>query len=46
MKITQFYWIEGKPPFIDDPADEYPVVVKQNMTNRIVLIVQASAFTR
>lgn len=36
----------GPPPFIDTPEDEYPVVVTQNETNRIVLIVQAAAFTK
>ncbi|KAK1129395.1 hypothetical protein K0M31_019127 [Melipona bicolor] len=36
----------GPPPFIDQPEDEYPVVVIQENTNRTVLIVQAAAFTR
>ncbi|XP_012530610.1 apyrase isoform X2 [Monomorium pharaonis] len=36
----------GPPPSIDTPADEYPVVVTQNETNRTVLIVQAAAFTK
>ncbi|XP_023246083.1 apyrase-like [Copidosoma floridanum] len=36
----------GQPPFIDHPIDEYPVVVKQNRTDRTVLIVQAAAFTK
>ncbi|KAI4472653.1 hypothetical protein M0802_016609 [Mischocyttarus mexicanus] len=36
----------GKPPFVDVPVDDYPVVVKQEKTNRTVLIVQAAAFTK
>ncbi|XP_077260308.1 apyrase isoform X2 [Temnothorax americanus] len=36
----------GPPPSIDAPADEYPVVVTQNETDRTVLIVQAAAFTK
>ncbi|XP_014218115.1 apyrase [Copidosoma floridanum] len=36
----------GTPPFNDKPEDEYPVVVKQNRTDRTVLIVQAAAFTK
>ncbi|XP_015191733.1 PREDICTED: apyrase-like [Polistes dominula] len=36
----------GKPPFIDLPEDDYPVIVKQENTNRTVLIVQAGAFTK
>ncbi|EZA61540.1 apyrase isoform X2 [Ooceraea biroi] len=36
----------GPPPFIDTPADEYPVVVTQDETNRTVLIVQAAAYTK
>ncbi|XP_023287861.1 apyrase [Orussus abietinus] len=36
----------GTPPLNDVPEDEYPVVVQQETTNRTVLIVQASAFTR
>ncbi|XP_017759918.1 PREDICTED: apyrase [Eufriesea mexicana] len=36
----------GPPPFIDQPEDEYPVVVVQEKTNRTVLIVQAAAFTK
>lgn len=40
--------IIGKPPFIDVPEDEYPVVVKQRVgtTERTVLIVQAAAYTK
>ncbi|XP_033187144.1 apyrase [Bombus vosnesenskii] len=36
----------GPAPFIDEPEDEYPVVVVQEETNRTVLIVQAAAFTK
>lgn len=36
----------GKPPFIDLPVDDYPVIVTQKKTNRTVLIVQAAAFTK
>ncbi|XP_011696071.1 PREDICTED: apyrase isoform X2 [Wasmannia auropunctata] len=36
----------GPPPFIDTPEDEYPVVIKQNETDRTVLIVQAAAYTK
>ncbi|XP_076639053.1 apyrase [Colletes latitarsis] len=36
----------GKPPFIDTPADRYPVVVVQKNTKRTVLIVQAAAYTK
>lgn len=36
----------GPPPFIDEPADVYPVVVTQAKTRRTVLIVQAAAFTK
>ncbi|XP_025156635.1 apyrase isoform X1 [Harpegnathos saltator] len=36
----------GTPPFIDRPADEYPVVVTQKETERTVLIVQAAAYTK
>ena len=35
-----------KLPYIDKPVDKYPVHVKQEKTDRSVLIVQASAFTR
>ncbi|KAH0547161.1 apyrase-like [Cotesia glomerata] len=35
----------GEAPFIDQPVDEYPVVVTQ-ASNRTVLIVQAAAFTK
>lgn len=36
----------GPPPFIDKPADKYPVEVVQEGSNRTVLIVQAAAFTK
>ncbi|KOC68564.1 Apyrase [Habropoda laboriosa] len=36
----------GPPPFIDNPEDEYPVVVVQKKSNRTVLIVQAAAYTK
>ncbi|KAK0166412.1 hypothetical protein PV328_004835 [Microctonus aethiopoides] len=36
----------GTQPFIDEPEDDYPVVVTQKYTNRTVLIVQAAAFTK
>ncbi|XP_034952449.1 apyrase-like [Chelonus insularis] len=36
----------GKPPFIDHPEDEYPVVVTQEKSNRKVLVVQAAAFSK
>lgn len=37
--------LPGEAPFIDQPEDEYPVVITQ-ASNRTVLIVQAAAFTK
>ncbi|XP_015595634.1 apyrase [Cephus cinctus] len=36
----------GEPPHTDTAEDEYPVVVRQDGTERTVLIVQAAAFTK